>query len=225
MIQTFALYERNHKLSLCICAHVYITHWLMWQQLANILSKSHLAFSTENSSLHTHLRLQFMHFCSHCLWCQVTPQTPPPMSAQVGHDHLDMPSVQHHDHTAIVGQIMAQWTKTQRTGQSLTLSTTLWSTLSFVSSSLTISSWPKPQANRKQSLPAWRKADRPKLCAESHAIHKQVQDEIWQTDWIQHLQKHQWKWYFHVMASHVEHRGNLCCTRQWVRARASSALK
>ena len=46
--------------------------------------------------------------------------------------------------------------KETRSGQFLTLFTTFWSTLSFVSSSRTISSWPCLQAKRKQSLPPWR---------------------------------------------------------------------
>ena len=50
--------------------------------------------------------------CSHCLWCPVTSQTPPPVSPQVGRDHLHMPGVQHHDHPASVGHKL--WHSGQR---------------------------------------------------------------------------------------------------------------
>ena len=50
--------------------------------------------------------------CSHCLWHLVTSQTPPPVSSQVGHDHLYMPGVQHHDHPASEGHKL--WHSGQR---------------------------------------------------------------------------------------------------------------
>ena len=53
----------------------------------------------------TNLRMllaQALSRCSHCLWHLVTSQTPPPVSSQVGHDHLHMPGEQHHDHPTSV---------------------------------------------------------------------------------------------------------------------------
>ena len=47
--------------------------------------------------------MSHMRRCSHCLWCPVTSQTPPPVSPQVGCDHVYMPGVRHHDHPASVG--------------------------------------------------------------------------------------------------------------------------
>ena len=73
-----------------------------------------------------------------------------------------MPGVRHHDRTASVRHKL--WHSRQRdrelVNSSLRSSTTFWSTLSFVRSSQTISWWPNPQANRKQSRPSWRKVGR-----------------------------------------------------------------
>ena len=78
------------------------TQFLPYRVNCNI--KSYSSFPSVHKALISHLRIQLkLPRCSHCLWHLVTSQTPPPVPSLVGHDHLYMPGVQHHDHPASVG--------------------------------------------------------------------------------------------------------------------------